>query len=396
MCCVALIFDATSIVKVTLRNTVRSMCDSLKRRDRTQPVFSAPNYLFVSTRVAKEFPDMLESAVILSYHNHLVSAEQSKLWSNGSMAHHRFVRQREVSWGVSALVSAVSTGFTVVLLVVGSQSQTFQTLVVGLLNPLLLGGVAFLGSSLFHSSLVGVPLAVGILLVIFGVVLWWSSRNDRHVSVNGTSSLGRSNVVAPLSFGGDRGEFRAFDNLNVRKQDPQAHDGPLLSLVQQEREMLLRNDAKDDANKSQSYDIDDDLITFSSDVEHVVAKSLDQNSQQEQDYCDFDYDESDDGSAADRQAVEFEFSVSDESDVLSPARSARHDNELHNVSVEYHFTSSEDSADAILSHTGSVECHFAHQFDESNDEASLHNSGDPVKGVAASVSLSLPSFESSV
>jgi hypothetical protein len=44
---------------------------------------NAPEYLFVSTNIAKAYPELMESMIVLSYHNHL-PGELAKKWRIGS------------------------------------------------------------------------------------------------------------------------------------------------------------------------------------------------------------------------------------------------------------------------------------------------------------------------
>ena len=77
------IFDTMSVVKQTIHSMVDKTCHRALNRHASMnrlTTFSAPDYLFVSTRVARAFPGIMESELVLSYSSTTVSAEQSKSW----------------------------------------------------------------------------------------------------------------------------------------------------------------------------------------------------------------------------------------------------------------------------------------------------------------------------
>ena len=67
-------------VAALLKETINTLC--IKDKAETQCLLQAPEYLFVSTRVAAAYPDLLESIVIRAYESYL-PGQLSRKWNFG-------------------------------------------------------------------------------------------------------------------------------------------------------------------------------------------------------------------------------------------------------------------------------------------------------------------------
>jgi Ca2+/Na+ antiporter len=88
---------------------VHQMCSGEKLE--SQYFLNAPDYLFVSTNIAKKFPQLMESIVVRMYTNHL-PGEMAKIWQVGSVARinrHERIRRATVLGGVIALLQYLGT-----------------------------------------------------------------------------------------------------------------------------------------------------------------------------------------------------------------------------------------------------------------------------------------------
>jgi hypothetical protein len=143
--------------------------------------FSVTDYLFVSTIAARAFPNLLESKIVLSYRSHTiskfqaanirgtVSGEQLGCCSTQSI----FAND---GWGWTPFASICSFTFVNVLMTLGCQSLAIQKIVVQTLDPLIMGIIAFIGSMLIPSSLMGVPVVIGCILVVVCACAYYSHR----------------------------------------------------------------------------------------------------------------------------------------------------------------------------------------------------------------------------
>lgn len=62
-----------------LSDTVAALCVNENKYEEKKIVLNAPNYLFVATNLAKRFPSIMESLIVLSYQSYL-PGEISKKW----------------------------------------------------------------------------------------------------------------------------------------------------------------------------------------------------------------------------------------------------------------------------------------------------------------------------
>ena len=67
----------------SVRHTVASMCKNGNTLHDPRLFLSAPDFLFVSTNLAKKFPSVMESTLVLSYYSH-VPGELSRKWQRSS------------------------------------------------------------------------------------------------------------------------------------------------------------------------------------------------------------------------------------------------------------------------------------------------------------------------
>jgi hypothetical protein len=117
----------------------------------------APAYLFVSTAVAKKFPNQLESMVVRAYHSHLPGMLSNK-WHFGPAA--RIERSRIVR--TASVVAAVLTG----LQVAAASPFIFQRIVIRIAQPWLLTGIIAM-----FAYLLGQPVLLSFLcLILVGLI----------------------------------------------------------------------------------------------------------------------------------------------------------------------------------------------------------------------------------
>lgn len=116
-----------------LQETIHGLCSETDAGD--VHVLDSTRYMFVSTNVAAKFPDMLESMIIRSYHNHL-PGKLSRNWRDDGeddSVVRRFIH-------VFSLLTMTMT----VLQYVGSSPSALQRAIIHLLNPVIFGFVFIL------------------------------------------------------------------------------------------------------------------------------------------------------------------------------------------------------------------------------------------------------------
>lgn len=187
------IFDQANLIKLSMCKSVGSLLAKANgdaseavnnMGDETTSNFSATDYLFVSTRVARAFPSLFESRVVLAYRSPTVSHEQSSKWSN----------KEKVILSDSIFEDVKKYSFDKakeLLLILGGYSKVTQKMIISGSNPLVLGAITELGTIIFNGdSNIGVPVGLSAFMVGFLAFLWFTRGYD-HFS--------KTNEVAPLS-----------------------------------------------------------------------------------------------------------------------------------------------------------------------------------------------------
>jgi hypothetical protein len=162
---------------------------------RTSRMFlNAAPYLFVSSRVAKENPDMLESAIVLSYSTHL-PGELSRSWP-----HYVSALRRQREWDdavqnaerqssleralelVQVMVMSVVTALIVTFQWSGTLHFGYQRILIRVTQPVLFSGLLMLGF-LATESAVGLAALVLSLSALVAVGVVWMLCHRRAEEV---------------------------------------------------------------------------------------------------------------------------------------------------------------------------------------------------------------------
>lgn len=126
-------------VTYAIHQAIQSMFSSMSETN--VPILDAPRYLFLSTRLAERFPDLLESVIVRSYHSHL-PGELSQKWkiSHGTT----FVSPERGEIRVRSYARRMTfTGLLVALLqYLGSVSISVQRFFIHAIQPVIMAGVA--------------------------------------------------------------------------------------------------------------------------------------------------------------------------------------------------------------------------------------------------------------
>lgn len=160
-----LVSSEVNAVSDLLRLTVEKLCCS---KDFDQRHFlDTPKYLFVSTNVAKKYPNLLESMIVNSYQNHL-PGELSKKWHFGSVG--RINRPG----GFRGFF--LSLPLIAVLQFIGASPFVFQRIIIRLIQPWILTALTLM----FYNAL---KRPIALAFTLFGIIAlsgfsyWYLSRN---------------------------------------------------------------------------------------------------------------------------------------------------------------------------------------------------------------------------
>jgi len=134
-----LVKDEIRKVGDSITEIVNELCSQTQQDERL--FLNAPDYLFVSTNLAKKFPDLMESIVVQSYFTHL-PGEISKLWNTESYQitynEHRILYKYRI-------IMFITTIFTI-LQYLGTAPFLVHRLFIRVIQPFAFGVIVFLWS----------------------------------------------------------------------------------------------------------------------------------------------------------------------------------------------------------------------------------------------------------
>eukprot|EP00597_Dinobryon_sp_UTEXLB2267_P010423 CAMPEP_0170102732 /NCGR_PEP_ID=MMETSP0020_2-20130122/3057_1 /TAXON_ID=98059 /ORGANISM="Dinobryon sp., Strain UTEXLB2267" /LENGTH=1386 /DNA_ID=CAMNT_0010326131 /DNA_START=159 /DNA_END=4316 /DNA_ORIENTATION=+ len=166
-------------VKTIIEGIIAQLCDfssCQSTKDSIPVLINSPEYLFVSTKVAKSFPHLMESILVRTFTTHL-PGEVSKLWMDrfwwsdiqlkaGSIRTRRGIHILHIATSVTLILAVTS-----IKNLIGAAPYELQRMVVRFLQPFFLSGIILLYSIVVGST-VNISLFFGILcLVIVYVVV---------------------------------------------------------------------------------------------------------------------------------------------------------------------------------------------------------------------------------
>ena len=166
------IFSTAQKVKATVNCAVSALCEHAQEPERLCNSFSAPEYLFVSTKVAKAFPEMVESAIILAYRTPILSLDRQMIQRTKEGNKSQVWLQH--SWMKSLKFILINAA-----LFLGSQSLPTQETVASLIASVFTGAAVYLGSAIYRDPTFTLSLLLG----------WpWNLLNGRYFVANGLQS----------------------------------------------------------------------------------------------------------------------------------------------------------------------------------------------------------------
>jgi hypothetical protein len=168
-------------------------------------LLDAPRYLYVSTNVSLKFPNLLESAIIQSYHTYYPSdAPWSQSISSPSSNGWWWMSNTRSRMGKSVITSTLQY--------LGATSPTVQRVMIHLIQPLLVSSIVYLWVTLYSRPIWFT--LIGFLFLVFVIRHCYLQRyhatnsfsNESEVHpVNGSTSASDAGALKRTNSGGARG-----------------------------------------------------------------------------------------------------------------------------------------------------------------------------------------------
>jgi hypothetical protein len=183
-----LILDKARSIRTSLTRIIHGLCEDGYKSSKNintedsqvrNAVFSSAAYFFVSAHVARAFPELLESKIVLANRTFLLSSEQlSKVAPQYILPTQS--RQRESTGAdnggpgiLSGWSGLLGLWITFAMLKFGSQSLSTQQAVISVLNPSIVSLIAMCGLSISKHSVESLGITggvvVAVVLLLFGL-----------------------------------------------------------------------------------------------------------------------------------------------------------------------------------------------------------------------------------
>jgi hypothetical protein len=173
-----LVSDDVRKVGDAITEIISDLCSTSPKE--TRLFLNAPDYLFVSTNLAKKFPTLMESIVVQSYFSH-VPGELSKLWNVGSVARIRRYHNLQNITLLTTILSGIQY--------FGTAPFIFHRLFIRFVEPFIFGGLVLLLSIIISNPLyIAIMSFVLVALVAFCVYQY----------IYGKSSMNKLSPITPI------------------------------------------------------------------------------------------------------------------------------------------------------------------------------------------------------
>jgi len=236
-----LVSDDVRRVGDSITEIISDLCSNTPKDSRL--FLNAPDYLFVSTSLAKKFPTLMESIVVQSYFSH-VPGGLSKRWNVGSVARiRRYHNLRHITLLTTILGSIQYFGTLPFML---------HRLFIRFIQPFVFGGLVVLWTIIISS-----PIYVALMSLLLGILLAFGIYKYLY----GVDSLNKLSPITPIV---DEG----VNEINDVSKNDYGDDLDNQILVHLDLdEFQQRRDDKDSSNESSSVhnnDFNSDAVSENS------------------------------------------------------------------------------------------------------------------------------------
>lgn len=145
----SLVWKEVNAAYKLIQVTIDELCNINTSRV-TDYVLNAPDYLFVSTNVAKQYPNLIESIIIKTYQSHL-PGELYKKWKYGSST--LYLSPHNARFGIMSMIM-------VILQTIGASPFVLQRMIIRVSQPVILAGTVVFFTYVLSSAIISSVLSV--------------------------------------------------------------------------------------------------------------------------------------------------------------------------------------------------------------------------------------------
>ena len=251
-------------------NNNREM-DQLNAKMLSRYVLDVPEYLFVSSNLAKLYPQLLESLIVKAYHTYL-PGELAKKWDShnihaGTNYYSNMLTNYQQSTNNTSkfviMRFAIFNFFMRVALMYGASPIMAQKIIINLLQPLILASIAAIAIMLYNNKI-----AFSMIVTVCGIgclyQLYKQYMHPTAVSDETSKPKGSTGAVLPVHTNTNDDEFIALDIIDeevseeersdVRSSDQSEHThGNANATERSKREEYLHASISLDESSASSY-----------------------------------------------------------------------------------------------------------------------------------------------
>ena len=225
-----LVSDEVRRVGDSITEIVSDLCSTSPKESRL--FLNAPDYLFVSTNLAKKFPKLMESIVVQSYFSH-IPGELSKLWNVGSVAR---IRRYHNLRNITLLTTILS-----LVQYFGTAPFFLHRVFIRFMQPFVFGGIVLLWSIIISN-----PMYIAIMTLALGLVVAYCAFKFFY----GSSSSNVLSLITPVVHTGDK---QVDGNILETKTDGGVHDNQMVVHLDMNEFLEARDDKDSSADNSSSH-----------------------------------------------------------------------------------------------------------------------------------------------
>jgi len=138
----------------------------------TKYFLNSPDYLFISTKVAKKFPTLLESIIVQSYHTHL-PGYLSKQWQSSTHHQQQYYQTSTTTASTKVLMSRILSSLSFLFIILqyfGAAPFIIHRFFIRFIQPFILSGCVFIWTYIMLNTIYLIITIVIILIIIIMIV----------------------------------------------------------------------------------------------------------------------------------------------------------------------------------------------------------------------------------
>ena len=150
----------------------------------TKYFLNSPDYLFISTKVAKKFPTLLESIIVQSYHTHL-PGYLSKQWQSSTHHQQQYYQTSTTTASTKVIMSRILSSLSFLFIILqyfGAAPFIIQRFFIRFIQPFILSGCVFIWTYIMLNTIYLI-ITIAIILIIIIMIVYRYMLDQKKISL---------------------------------------------------------------------------------------------------------------------------------------------------------------------------------------------------------------------